>query len=136
MKTFTVEEANRTLPLVSRIVEDIVRHFIPWRDLVQEYELLKAGESLSDPDPRATVLEREVQALAQEIDGYLRELAELGVQCKDPGLGLVDFPGEVDGRQVYLCWRFGEPAVEYWHDLNAGYAGRQRLRTAAVGRES
>jgi hypothetical protein len=127
MKTFTIAEANRTLPLVTRIVQDIVRKFVPWRELVEEYEVIKAGESLDQRDPRSDVLEREVEALAREIDGYIRELAELGVECKDPARGLVDFPGEIGGRRVYLCWRLGEPAVEYWHDLNAGYAGRQPL---------
>jgi hypothetical protein len=127
MKTFTIAEANRTLPLVTKIVQDIVRKFVPWRERVEEYEVIKAGESLDHRDPRSEVLEREVEALAREIDGYIRELAELGVECKDPAMGLVDFPGEIGGRRVYLCWRLGEPAVEYWHDLNAGYAGRQPL---------
>jgi hypothetical protein len=127
MKTFTIEEANRTLPLVTRIVQDIVVKFVPWRERVEEYEIIKAGERLDHRDPRAEVLEREVEELAREIDGYIRELAELGIECKDPGLGLVDFPGELGGRRVYLCWRLGEPSVAYWHDLDAGYAGRQPL---------
>jgi len=135
MKTFTIEEANRTLPLVSRIVEDIVHKFIPWRDLVREYELMKGAETIAHPDPRADSLERDVQTLAGEIDGYLTELAELGIECKDPALGLVDFPGEVDGRRIYLCWRLGEPAVEYWHELHTGYAGRRKITTAIVGRQ-
>ncbi|HEX5438913.1 MAG TPA: DUF2203 domain-containing protein [Gemmatimonadaceae bacterium] len=132
MKTYTVEEANRTLPLVSSIVRDIVRQFVPWRERVQEYEIIKASESLDHRDPRAEVLEREVESLAHEIDGYLRELAELGIECKDPGLGLVDFPGVIGGRRVYLCWRLGEPAVAYWHDVDAGYAGRQPLAPHAL----
>jgi hypothetical protein len=45
---------------------------------------------------------------------------------------LIDFPGELDGRKVWLCWRLGEPAVQYWHDLDAGYAGRQPLPAAAI----
>jgi hypothetical protein len=55
------------------------------------------------------------------------ELRELGVEMKGMDIGLVDFPGEIDGRPVCLCWRLGEPAVAHWHELDAGYAGRQPL---------
>jgi hypothetical protein len=47
--------------------------------------------------------------------------------------GLVDFPGKIAGRRVFLCWRLGEQAVEYWHDVDAGFAGRQPLVPQAVG---
>ena len=50
-----------------------------------------------------------------------------GVELKDYFAGLVDFPSRREGRVVYLCWRFGEPAVAYWHELEAGFAGRQKL---------
>jgi hypothetical protein len=46
---------------------------------------------------------------------------------KDLNLGLLDFPSLREGREVYLCWRYGEETVEYWHDTDAGYAGRQKL---------
>ena len=78
--------------------------------------------------PRLGGLERDTQALAVEIDSCIRELQALGVVYKMPfDAGLVDFPGEIDGRAVYLCWRLGESSVEYWHELEAGYAGRQPL---------
>ena len=131
-KMFTVEQANRTLPLVSRIVQDIVTQYGHWQDRVREFELVTANVRLDRPDPRAEVLQAEVQEIAREIQGYVDELTELGVELKGFDLGLVDFPGEMGGREVYLCWRLGEPAVEYWHERNAGYAGRQRLSPRAV----
>lgn len=127
-RTFTVEQANRTLPLVSRIVHDIVTLYPQWRERVNEIELLAANAHANDPDPRLTPLEREAQVLATEIDSCIRELQKLGLEYKLPlEAGLVDFPGELGGRPVYLCWRLGEQAIEYWHEMDAGFAGRQPI---------
>jgi hypothetical protein len=126
-KKFTVEEANRTLPLVSRIVEDLVREHGMWEDKVREFELATVGASPDRPDAIAELLQIEAQRLAKDIEGYIAELATLGVICKGMGTGLVDFPGEIDGRDVFFCWKLGEPAVGYWHEVDAGFIGRQRL---------
>ena len=133
MKLFTVDDANRTLPLVSRIVQDIVTQYARWQERVREYEILKITERLDSPDPRAATLEREVHGLATEIDRYIQELQELGVEFKGAELGLVDFPGMLAGRRVYLCWRLGEPSVQHWHEIDAGFAGRQPLTPQMVG---
>jgi hypothetical protein len=126
-KKFTVEEANRTLPLVSRIVEDLVREHGMWEDKVREFELATVGASPDRPDAIAELLQIEAQRLAKDIEGYIAELATLGVICKGMGTGLVDFPGEIDGRDVFFCWKLGEPSVGYWHEVDAGFIGRQRL---------
>jgi hypothetical protein len=126
-KLFTPELANRSLPLVRRIVEDIVVQFARWQARVREFEMVSATNSVALPDPRAVELEREVAVLAAELDHYQRELVALGVEFKDYTQGLVDFPAKRDDRIVYLCWRLGEPAVEFWHEVDAGYAGRQPL---------
>jgi hypothetical protein len=126
-KKFTVEEANRTLPLVSRIVEDLVREHGMWEDKVREFELATVGASPDRPDAIAELLQIEAQRLAKDIEGYIAALAALGVICKGMGTGLVDFPGEIDGRDVFFCWKLGEPSVQYWHEVDAGFIGRQRL---------
>lgn len=132
MKTFTLADANRTLPLVSRIVRDLVARYPRWRELVDEYELMTAGERADAPDPRLTDLERQVAALAREIDGYIHELAELGAEARNPlDSGLVDFPGTHDGRPIFLCWRLGEETIEHWHERDGGFAGRQPIDTLA-----
>jgi hypothetical protein len=107
MQQFTVEQANRTLPLVRKIVEDVVRQHRRWREVILELDL--------------------VTSTARELDGYQRELEELGIHLKDRRLGLVDFPSEMNGRHVLLCWRLGEADVQYWHEVDAGFAGRQPL---------
>jgi len=133
MQLFTVEQANRTLPLVRKIVEDVVQQHRRWREAILELDLVASSLRADDPSERAATLERNVQTLAREIDGYKRELEDLGIQLKDPRLGLVDFPSEMAGRNVLLCWRLGEPEVQYWHELDSGYAGRQPLSPELVG---
>jgi hypothetical protein len=148
---FTVDQANRTLPLVRRIVEDIVRDHRRWQEKILALEVAASSaaavangkstagarerdtrDSGSGDAEHAATLEREAMAIARDIDAYERELEALGIVLKDRRLGLVDFPGEIDGRRVWLCWRLGEPSVQYWHDLDAGYAGRQPVPTAAL----
>ncbi|MBA3558150.1 MAG: DUF2203 domain-containing protein [Gemmatimonadaceae bacterium] len=117
MKVFSVDDANRTLPLVRRIVADIATQHARWRDRIDAYE--------TSVPPQSQDIEVEVQQLAAEMQGYVQELRDLGIEVKDFQLGLVDFPGERDGRPVYLCWKLGEPAVQHWHELDTGYADRQ-----------
>jgi hypothetical protein len=133
MQLFTVDHANRTLPLVRRIVEDVVRSHRRWQEAIVELDLLVPGVRADLPDPRATALEREIQAIAHDIDQFQGELDALGIQLKDRRIGLIDFPSEMDGRRVLLCWRLGEPSVQYWHDEQTGYAGRQPLSPTLVG---
>ncbi|HKW47957.1 MAG TPA: DUF2203 domain-containing protein [Gemmatimonadaceae bacterium] len=133
MTLFTVERANRTLPLVRKIVEDVVRQHRLWREKILELDLVASAARAGEPRERAEELEREAQSLAREIDSFQQELDQLGIQLKDRRLGLVDFPSEMNGRQILLCWRLGEPEVQFWHELDAGYAGRQPLSPSLVG---
>jgi hypothetical protein len=131
-KQFTVEQANSTLPLVRRIVEDIVVQYRRWQDRIREFEVVTASSTAERPDPRAEELQREAQSLAAEIEGFVGELTQLGVEFKGYDLGLVDFPAEVGGRPAYLCWKLGESSVQYWHEVGVGYAGRQPINPRAV----
>lgn len=131
-RLFTVEEANQRLPLVRAIVQDIVDLF---RDVQQRRERLAAvkglrGEGTSSSKFHSEEIEQveeELQRDEDKLDEFVRELHELGVEFKDPVLGLVDFPAQRDDRVVHLCWKLGEPEVQFWHELNAGFAGRQLL---------
>ena len=127
-KYFTVAEANRTLPLVRRIVGDITALYPRWRDLVSKYELVAAqarpewGESAEQLD-----LRRQIDALAWDIQRYLHELEGVGCVFKGFEDGLVDFYGRIEERDVCWCWKQGEEKIEHWHELEAGFAGRQPL---------
>lgn len=124
---FTVEQANRTLPLVRRIVEDIVRYYARWQRCVDAFEIATATSRADEPSPRADELQNEAQQLAGDIQGFVAELHALGVEFKGYETGLVDFPGDLDGRPVYWCWQLGESSVGYWHEVHTGFAGRQPL---------
>jgi hypothetical protein len=132
-KFFSVEEANKTLPLVRVIVGDIVRQLRAVNELGQRLSAVSRGRKLSPSDPYSEELahsKAEMQAEEAKLDTYREELLKLGVELKGPD-GLVDFPSMMDGREVCLCWRLGEPEVMYWHELKDGFPGRQPLTAAA-----
>lgn len=123
VKHFTSDEANQTLPrvraLVSQILEarqKIVANY-PQLEPVFNHAVGNGGsKTASDMIIEFTRIEHNAKALQ-----------ELGVVLKDLSTGLVDFPSLRDGREVLLCWKFDEPQVAYWHDMESGFAGRQRL---------
>ena len=125
-KYFSLAEANRTLPLVKRIVGDITVLYPRWRDLVYNYEYAAAqsrpdwGESAEQERLRS-----EIDVVAREINDFLLELEQVGCVFKGFEQGLVDFYGKLDGRDVFWCWKVGEERIEHWHDLESGFAGRQ-----------
>ena len=131
-KIFTVEEANATLPLVRAIASDldeVARSVADRRDRVAH---LMEGREIQTGDPYSDELvqtEADIEHDVRRVKGYAEELRQLGVEPK-PG-GLVDFPAEIDGRLVFLCWKLGEEEVMHWHELDAGYAGRQPLATVS-----
>ncbi len=130
-KYFTVEDANRTLPLVRRIVGDIVASHRQLLQKVEEYRSLRSEGDESMEGRRE--LELELQELTDRVNDYLGELERLGVVFKGFEEGLVDFYAILDGRPVFLCWKLDEESIEWWHELEAGYAGRQRLPAQLSG---
>lgn len=124
---WTLERANKALPLVQRITEDLVMSYRHWQALVERFELASLGSSGTQADPAAELLAREVQQAAREVQACLGELNELGIECKGMEQGLIDFPGERNGEPVYWCWMRGEREVAHWHTRDAGFAGRQPI---------
>lgn len=137
-RLFTVEQANACLPLVRSIVADMVTLARELVDRRQRLDQLTAGRKSSKDDFYAEELaqmEEELEKDLERLNGYGQELMELGVEPKGAMEGLVDFPSMMDGKLVYLCWKYNEPEVLYWHTLEAGYAGRQSL-TANVSSDA
>lgn len=124
-KYFTIQEANRTLPLVRRVVSDIVSTHRRLVDLAEEYRALAANMDVSAV--RRVEIERELSDLSESVNTFIGELADIGVLFKGFENGLVDFYARLDGRPIFLCWKLGEDTVEWFHELDAGYSGRQRL---------
>lgn len=125
-RRFTLEQANRSLPLVGRIVADIVRSH---RSLTELHEKLENTKSARD---QQSIQER-LEAENKHLQEYSDELADVGCELKDFDTGLVDFIGRHQGRDVYLCWRLGEDRVAYWHELHTGFAGRQNVSSLEEG---
>lgn len=130
-KFFTVAEANATLPLVSAIVRDITDLAGDLRDRYQRLVKLQ-GDEANPSDVYQEELARIVENFERDqerLEEFERELHNLGVHQKDRHLGLVDFPCWLVDREVYLCWRQGEDNVAHWHEVDAGFAGRQSIST-------
>ena len=128
-KFFTVDEANRALPLVKAIVGDIVRQYHAVSELQTRLSSVVTNRRRPTRDPYSEELahsQAELEAEESKLRSFVEELSHLGVELKGPD-GLCDFPSLRDGREVYLCWRLGEPEVLHWHELHAGVAGRQPL---------
>ena len=117
---YTVEMANRALPLVRRIVDDLVTRYTDWQGAVSRFEYAASKSTADAPDPDAERLQREAESIAGEIDAFVCELDELGVECRAFDTGLVAFPGEADGEPVKFWWKRGDPAVS--QSLDAGSA--------------
>ncbi len=120
---YTPDLANRSLPLVRAIAEDV-------RDTALEMEQLWGDlqDAEAESEERENLSDR-VREIQQRFGGLLEELEQLGVDLKDPFQGLLDFRANREGREVLLCWKLGEDSVGHWHELEAGFAGRQPIET-------
>jgi hypothetical protein len=129
-KYFTVAEANASLPLVRAIVRDITALARDLKERQERLDRVQVPERGAMGDAYREELlqvEAEFERDQERMHEYVQELRGLGVELKDFVTGLIDFPCWMDGREVYLCWRLGEPEVAYWHELDAGFMGRQKL---------
>ena len=120
------------MPLVKAIVEDIVRQSRLVETLQQR---LAARAHASGGGPPTTSIRRSSprprtssRSRKNKLQNYVEELKNLGVELKSDENGLCDFRSMMNGREVYLCWRLGEPEVMFWHELDAGFAGRQGIQ--------
>ena len=136
-KMFTVEQANAMLPLVRAIASDLAALYNDVVERRQRLDQLPAGRDLDSADLYSDELihmKDEIRRDEEKLTSYASELHDLGVDPKSAAAGLVDFPTLVDGRPAYLCWKLGESEVCHWHDLDAGFSGRQRLTAGtAIG---
>ncbi len=121
---FTLPEANAALVLVRRIVSDIVHDYAEMLRQRSEREELLVREPAS---PRAVELNRSIDLLVARLNALHEELRDIGCQLKDWSLGLVDFPAQLEGRIVSLCWKLGEERIGHWHEANEGFAGRREI---------
>lgn len=141
---FSRADAVRTLPLVKRIVADILDTGRSLREYLEQAtprharETAAAGATLGEQRRAAKRLWDEdptIQEHRAALLEYLAELDSIGCLYKDWGfdMGLIDFPAIIDGQQVFLCWRSDEPELAFYHRIEDGYAGRRPLPTDWTG---
>lgn len=127
-RIFTVKEAEATLPLVRRVVNDLLTAYPRWRGHVARYEVLTGPMRSDDIEPEELRETREaVTREAERINGYLQELERIGCVFKGFDAGLVDFYALKEDRLVFLCWKLDEDHITHWHEVDAGFAGRQPI---------
>lgn len=120
---FTVEEANAALPALRAIVAKMLAARQRIVDAQpQVWPVLEKAAGNGGSPLASTVLED-----FEIVQRSVKAIQKMGIELKDINTGLVDFLAERDGRDVYLCWRYDEPSVAHWHDLEAGFNGRQPL---------
>jgi hypothetical protein len=120
---YTPDLANRSLPLVSVIARDVRETAVEMR---QVWNSLRSSELEEAPKSQ---LQGRLKHLQQRFLDLSRELDELGIELKDPFQGLLDFRARRGDDEVYLCWRLGEDRVGHWHELQAGFGGRQPIES-------
>ncbi len=131
-KYFTVDEANAALPLVRLIVGDLSKLARRMIDRRHRLSLLLQGAEATENDSRSKSeevvrLERLLDSHDQHLKELQAELRALGVEPTTGPEGLIDFPALVEGREICLCWKLGEPEVLYWHEKGARFRSRKRL---------
>lgn len=120
---FTLEEANSALETIRPLMEEIQK--IRQNILATQPETWSAIER-SAGNGGNPAMSRLVKSF-DRLDDLLHHVQRTGVQVKDINTGLLDFPALHDGHEVYLCWQIGERQIEYWHEIDAGFAGRQPI---------
>jgi hypothetical protein len=125
MKIFSIEEANALLPQVRPLLVSIKSGR---RRLLKYNEAAKHAAAGAEMGGGGMTDGTRYVAILMDIASYTSELDTLGVQLKDYERGLIDFPSLREGRVVLLCWHLGDgDQIEWWHDVESGFAGRQPL---------
>ena len=120
MRVFDVGEARRYVPFLLEAFGRIQG----WLDQAREGAAFLQGQTVTTDEVNR--VRREVDRLIDQIRGELARIQEAGIEVKGTD-GLVDFPAIIGGRHVYLCWKYPEQSVDFWHELEAGFAGRQPI---------
>ena len=128
-RTFTLDEATSHLSRLREIVPEMQEKRLALDALRAELAGMTKTASGNGHLLRNEVdaKRKEAQVLVERLNELLAEINVIGCEIKGLEEGLIDFPSEREGRTVYLCWKLGEESIDYWHELETGFAGRQPL---------
>ena len=124
-RSYTIEEANALIPQVRAVLLQLAveQRRMEAAHTQMHRHLAENGDPASAQE--ADRLEGEAARIGEGMRQLATMLEEMGIQLRDPEMGLVDFPGERDGQAVWLCWRLADPAVAFWHGTDEGFATRR-----------
>jgi hypothetical protein len=130
-KRFTLAQAQSLIPAVDPLLRKAIESKKRYKDADRAFDafghrILMTGGVLVDRNQALAVKNRRDSA-AQQLQDLINEVQEYGCVIKDLDIGLLDFPTLFRGREVYLCWKLGEPAIAYWHGVDEGFAGRKKI---------
>ena len=128
-KFFDLEQAEKLLPQLQRWLEIATGARKELAEIEQEYarmveDISLLGGRMIDV-PHFSRRKQEKKQWISRLQNTARKIEDSGCLLKDLEAGLVDFPCQVDGREVYLCWKSGEPSIQFWHNTDEGFAGRK-----------
>jgi hypothetical protein len=127
-RLFTPHEANSLLPDVMPILLELRSHKVTLDSAVAALSALTPAMRQNGHAAQARELEARIQELTEELAAGIDQVTAMGIDIKNLDHGLIDFPSLHEGRVVFLCWRLGEgPTIRFWHDIDAGFAGRRPL---------
>lgn len=128
-RRFTLEEATALIPRLNQLLPQL-QEKKQALDALRE-RLIEFAQKMADDghlvEKEMNEARQEMEMVGNALDSLIEKVHDLGCELKDINMGLVDFRTVQQGREVYLCWRLGEEAISWWHELDAGYAGRQHL---------
>lgn len=119
---YSVDEANALIPKLKPLLERVRK---TQEELAKDKTVAAVREKAAQNG--GGLPGRQLSTLTKTLDADLRQLEAWGITLRDPTIGLIDFLHKREGETVFLCWKLGEPCVEWWHPLETGIAGRQRL---------
>jgi len=122
---FSLQQANEALKTIRPLMDEV--QVIRQKILANQPEAWPAIEK-SAGNGGNKALSKMVDDF-EKLDALIHQILDTGAQIKDVNIGLLDFSALKDGREVYLCWQYGEDDIAFWHEVDAGYAGRQPIET-------
>jgi len=130
-RILSLEETNRMLPLLRKIVRDIMEHWnliIAKRAELESFE--KAQEGAANPSAQARLheIKQELNTMIDKINQYIKEVESLGCFVEEFKRGIVNFPSLYHGRKVFLCWHPEEEKVSHWHELDETFNDRVKIK--------
>ena len=120
---FTPKEANEALPMIRPLLQEMMQ--IGEKIRAHQPELWSAVEKSAGNGGNPTL--SKLLKDFDRLDALFHQIQDMGIRVKDLQVGLVDFPAWHEDHEVYLCWQYGEQDIQFWHEIEAGFAGRQTI---------